>query len=380
MRKRIFIPMSIDQTSTQRPGYFFSPLKSFILIGGFIPGVVWSMFLYSSSKSYVGLVVGIVTFLIVYIYVVRFLVFEERRLKKMLKSLEENKISRNEYFWGIDEIDEEGVIHYRYNVGKLKKAVIVKVVRGSRVGVPDEFEEKFKACNLKFVRGLLKQNFSFMKYTKLEKKQMPEGIKDYIKRLEGVKDEAQRAVMKLNIDTISNFIKDYKSVVVDYYVVYNTDLRLMKSFKNVVRDTMLSAYGNEVYFRGTKILSRDEVWDFLAEVLNVKALDKRGYYNIEDYKFEDFAQVFRLFDANGNEILIDIEKEVEEKSRSRISGTRRGKTIEELEEEMRKKGLIKDDNEEEEEEIIYVESEEDLKNLDIDEYEIVYVEEDEDKK
>lgn len=371
MGDKVFIPMSIDQNSTEKSGYFSSPLKTLVAVGSFIPGLVFVFFAYSSSgDSYAVMGLAALIFMIVYVYILRFIVFEERRLKKMLKSLDENKISSSEYFWGIHEIDRDGVIHYKYNTG-LKKSVIVKVSRGSMVGVPGNFGDRFKEANLKFVRGLLSQGFSYTKYTKLEKKQVPEGLIDYSKRLEMISDEAQRAVMKLNIDTISNFAKDFKSVVTDYYVIYNTDMRLMNTFRSVVRDTMVGAYNNEVYFRGTDILNDDEVADFLSDVLNIKSVQKKGYYNDNDYEFEDFGKVYRIFDSQGIELFMDLEKEVAEKSKSRLREDRRkSKTLEELEKEMYENGEL-----EEEVEVIYLDEGDDLADFNEDEYDIVYVDE-----
>jgi hypothetical protein len=371
MKEKVFIPMSIDQNSTEQSGYFSSPMKTLIAIGSFIPGVIFVFFAYSSSgDSYAIMGLSAVMFLFVYSYILRFLVFEERKLKKMMKSLDENKISNSEYFWGIHEIDLDGVIHYKYNTG-LKKAVIVKVSRGSTVGVSSDFHSRFKECNLKFSRSLLSQGFSYTKYTKLEKKQVPEGLLDYSKRLEMIEDEAQRAVMKLNIDTISTFTKDFKSVVSDYYVVYNTDMRLMNTFRSVVRDTMVSSYGNEVYFRGTNILNDDETADFLSEILNIKSVNKKGYYNLEEYTFEDFGEVYRVFDSEGRELYMDLEKEVAEKSKSRIREDRRkGKSLDELERE------ILEERDNEKEEVIYLDEDTDLSDYNDDEYDIVYVDED----
>lgn len=303
--RKVFVPMSIDQNSTSRVGYFFSPFKSVVMVGSFVPIIPFTFYAYSTSNdNWLVFAVSAVIYLIIYSFILRFIVFEERRLKKMLKNLEEHKISKSDYFWGIDEIDNDGVIHYRYNVG-LKKAVIVKVCRGSTVGKGDNFESDYSDSNLKFVRGLLQGKFEFMRYSRLETRELPPGLKDYIRRLEKIEDEAQRTVMRMNIDTMSTFVKDNKKVISDYYVIYNTDVRLMKTFRLLIRDLIISSFGQEVYFKGTHILDVDEVVQFIAETLNVKTVNRRGYFDNIDAEFEDYGEVFRLIDSDGEELNVD---------------------------------------------------------------------------
>lgn len=313
-RNKIFIPMSIDQNSTTRDGYFSSPLKVAVAIIGIMPGIPWTFYsLKLSNNSMMVMTIAILLYLFLYSYLIRFFVFEERRLKRMLKTLERNKISKADYFWGIDEIDSKGVIKYKYSLG-LRRAVVVKVTRGSAVGVPVTFEEDFMESNLKFTRSLLSQGFGYMKYTKMERKQLPDGLVDYLNRMERMEAGAAKSVVKMNLSTISDFTKDYKSVIVDYYVVSNTNLRLLSSFRSVVLDALRSAYGNDIYFRGTRLLDDDEVIDFIEDVTNVRGLSKKGYYEIEDRSFEEYGEVFRVFDDAGNEIYLDMLEEYEKAS------------------------------------------------------------------
>lgn len=374
MSDKVFIPMSIDQNSTVQTGYFTSPMKSFLIIGSLIPGIPLSFYAYSSSgDSYIGMSIAVVFYLIIYVYILRFLVFEELKLKKMLKVLDENKISSSEYFWGISKIDPDGVIHYRYNIG-IRKSVVVKVTRGSMVGVSSDFSSRFKECNLNFVRSIISQGFTYQKYTKLEKKQLPEGLEYYSSLLEKMPDDERKSLMRLNIDTVSNFTKSFKSVVTDYYVIYTEDIRIMNSFYGVVRDTLNSSYGNEVYFNGSKILDDDEVSSFIAEVLNLRYINKKGYYNVEDYDYKDFGTVYRVFDSSGREVFYDLEKEFIEISNSKLKFDRRGKTLAELEKELESKKEV-----EEEVEITYLDEDEnieDIEDLGDGDYEIMYVDED----
>lgn len=244
---KVFIPMSIDQNSTTKTGYFMSPMKMAVAMVFVIPGILLGFYSYKETgNNWYAMLVVMGIYLFFYSFLIRFFVLEEIKLKRMLKTLEANKISKSDYFWGIEEIDDSGVIHYRYNNG-LKKAVVVKVNRGSLVGKPDDFFDTHYDYTLKFVRSLLRNNFSYTKYSKLEPNVMPEGIKDYINLMGHIKDEAQRTTVKMNLDTVSKFTKEKKSVIVDYYVIYNSDIRLMKTFKTIVRDVLENSFQGEVY-------------------------------------------------------------------------------------------------------------------------------------
>lgn len=384
--EKIFIPMSIDQNSTTRAGYFFSPFKSFIMIGGFIPGIPWVMYAYSSSGDNIwGLVIGLVTFLITHFYLVRFVVFEERRLKRMMRTLDENKRSGVDHFWGIDEIEDDGVIRYKYSLG-LRKAVIVKVVRGSTVGVANDFKDRYKYSNLTFTRDLLRQRFGYMKYTKLERVDLPEGIRDYNARVAKIEDENVKRVLMLNLKTIANFTKEYKSVVVDYYVVSASDPKLLSSFKPLVHDIMTKAYGGEVYFRGTKILDKSEVVQFLNDTLYVKGVRAEGYQAIENYSFGDFGSVFRAFDQAGREVLFDLENSSKTSKPVVLNAKRNETTLDELLKQIEdeKSNQVTEGSEDtmvlddvdDEVEYVVVGDDEDLSKYMSDEYEIVEVDED----
>ena len=385
--EKIFIPMSIDQNSTTRAGYFFSPFKSFIMVGGFIPGVPWVMYAYSSSGDNIwGLVIGLVTFLIAHFYLIRFVVFEERRLKRMMRTLDENKRSGVDHFWGIDEIEDDGVIRYKYSLG-LRKAVIVKVVRGSTVGVASDFKDRYKYSNLTFTRDLLRQSFGYMKYTKLERVELPEGIKDYNARVAKIQDENVKRVLLLNLKTIANFTKEYKSVVVDYYVVSASDPKLLSSFKPLVHDIMTKAFGGEVYFRGTRILDKTEVVQFLNDTLYVKGVRADGYQAVENYDFSAFGSLFRAFDDGGKEVLFDLEESFSKSSGPVVKSRSKEPTLDdllkEIEAEEEAKSVLEipvdasegkiDGDSEESVEYVYVSDDEDLSKYLSDEYEIIEV-------
>lgn len=339
-RNKIFIPMSIDQNSTTREGYFASPLKMAVAIVGIIPGIPWSLYaLKVSNDSVQVLIIAILVYAFLYSYLIRYFVFEERRLKRMMKTLDRNKVSRADYFWGIDEIDPKGVIKYKYSTG-LRRAVVVKVTRGSAVGVPDSFEDNFKELNLKFTRNLLSQGFSFMKYTKMETKQLPEGLSDCFRRMEKIKDKGQKSIMKLNLETISGFTKDYKSVVVDYYVVSNSNLRLLSSFRSLVEDAVRTTYGNDTYFRGTSLLNEGEVVEFIEDVSYIKGVTSEGYYEVEDRKFEEYGKVFRVFDESDTEVYLDLDEAINEPLV--VANRGRGKTLDEIEQEYLKSVEVSD--------------------------------------
>lgn len=343
--RKVFVPMSIEQNSSTKRSYFLSPTKAALGMGLLVPIVPVSFYAYSSSNgNWIVFGVAVLIYIFIYTLLLRFVVLEERRLKKMVRTLDANKISPTSYFWGIDEIADDGIIHYRYNFG-LQKAVIVKICRGSIIGRDETFAENYADANLRFIRGLLKNNFSYMKYSQLENSKMPDGLVDYIKRLEAIDDVAQRAVLRMNIETISEFTKGHKRVINDYYVIYNKDVRIMKSFKTVVRDLIVASYSHIPYFDDSHILDSDEVVEFISNNLNVKTVQKRGYIdNTEKEPFEKYGRVIRLLDSEGKDGLVDFGIEVKESTDFEVIKGPRGKSLDDLDKEARRRGKITDPN------------------------------------
>ena len=340
--RKVFVPMSIEQNSSTKRGYFFSPSKAAIGMALIVPIVPLSFYAYSSSNgNWIVFGISVLVYLLIYTLLFRFVILEERRLKKMVRNLDANKISPTSYFWGIEEIADDGIIHYRYNFG-LQKAIIVKICRGSIIGRDENFADSYADANLRFIRGLLKNNFSYMKYSQLENTQMTKGLQDYIKRLENIDDAAQRAVLRMNIETISEFTSKHKRVINDYYVIYNRDVRIMKSFKSVVRDLIVASYSHNPYFDGSRILDSDEIVEFISNNLNVKTVQKRGYVdNTQKEPFEKYGKVFRILDSKGQDILIDFGIDIDD-TEIGVLQSPRGKSFEDIEKDARRRGKIVD--------------------------------------
>ena len=163
MGKKLFMPLSIEQQSTSRKNYFFTTKKGIMLLFIILPSILWVPRMASLTPGSIkGLLIGLFTYVIFFTLFIRFVIFEEATWKKIFNERERYKLSSHKYFWGIDRIDNTGLIHYRYSVvGGVKNAVIVKLIQGYDVGRGENYHDRFRYSVRVFMHELLREGYSF---------------------------------------------------------------------------------------------------------------------------------------------------------------------------------------------------------------------------
>src|SRR5699024_3741751 len=110
------------------------------------------------NAGIVPILIVIVIYAIGYTYVLRFFVFEEMKLRKMVKDVDDNKISGIEHFWGIDKIgggeEDDGMNYYslKDNYSGSARGLLVVMDKGSTVGVPEGHFESYRRTKEQFLR------------------------------------------------------------------------------------------------------------------------------------------------------------------------------------------------------------------------------------
>ena len=301
MSKKIFIPLSIEQQSVSRKSYFFTSKKGIMTLFIILPSVLWVPYMASKTPGSVkGLVIGVLIYVVFCILFVRFIVFEEKTWKKIFNERENNKLSSYKYFWGIDRVDNSGLIHYRYSVvGGVKNAVIVKIIQGYSVGRDENYETMYKRGVQNFFHELLEEGYTYKRYIQLDKKGVPEGIKKLYESANNFKDPLLKEVSLEHINHLAYRSKMSKTVVVNYIVIYvDKAIKLRKIYNEV--ENLVKDLRNLGYFKACEILDKNEVENYLIDHLNISTFPSdMGKYNFDE--FSKYGDIIRIFNDNGNE-------------------------------------------------------------------------------
>lgn len=306
----MFIPLSIDRVETSKMPYFATNAKIAVMASILISYAFLVSFILKNTTSLVPLYILTGMYIILLYYMVRMYMFEEGRLKKLVKELDKNKVSTSNYFSRVQNVTGKSIIRYQHTAD-IRYAIIVKVYRGSKVGVPSGFmEQQIEVLN-DFLRSLHTHGFSFERYEMNKSYEMSDSLKNSANQLKTVEDDVLLQFHRLQVEALSKYSEGQTSEIVDYFVIYGSKISQIRTFRDVVEDIITETFEGSRYFTRTQILDKDEVRKFFQEVLNLKS------FNMSDVKMnnlhqdvEDFATVTRLF--KGDEEIIEIEGDKEE--------------------------------------------------------------------
>ena len=304
-RDRIQIPLSLETTSTSRSSYFFSYKKGIWMALAILPSVIWVPFVASATPGRpTGLLIGLVTYLIAFIYFLRFVIFEELVFRKIFRDLEKNKLSNHKYFWGIDRIDSNGIIHYKYSGGgKLRKGVVIKLIRATKIGRDESYEYEYRDTFRRMLKEILRKGMSVDIYDTLDDKNVPYNIVQMNHKLKKLEDELTRKIATEHVKNLALIAKNNKRLEVNYLTIFFDDPLQFKEIDKLAGDIARIAE-NSKFFKIVKILSKEEVERYIAHRLEINAFPaEEGYVDVEDFSI--YGEVYRVFDEDGNEDWIE---------------------------------------------------------------------------
>lgn len=328
MGDKIFIPMSVEHSNTKRSNYFFSAKKGVIMALGILPGVIWVPYVASLTEgSFVGFIVGVVSYAIFLVFLARFLIFEEPTWKRIFQRLKENKLSSFRYFWGIDRVDDDGVIHYKYSgEGNLRKGVVLKFIRGSRIGRGKDYEARYKEVHRKMLNRMLRLGLTADIYTALDDREVPYSIRRMYRQIEKIDDELARGIALEHVNNLAYQTKNKKRVEAIYWVLYFNDPWKFKNIKGITGEIKGIA-DSSGFFKESKVLNKVEVINFIAKYLCVSMLPDIAAVGDSNEGLGEYGDIVRVFDSDGNEEWIEgerlevgVEKDIEELGDAREVG------------------------------------------------------------
>lgn len=305
--KQIKIPFSIERTEASRYNYFFNEKKTFrllvilLLCFVFTFGCIKIGSMVMINGITYGLYFGLGISLIVLFQTVRFVIFEETRQRELMKKLYDNQISPYTKVMSISKIDDNGLIHYKYNGEKLTKALVIKVTKGSVVGRPENFTAQYHQFISEFYRKILSEKLRIRHYSDHET-EIPANLNYLIKKANEQQDPFIRNLNVLYTDNLLHQVITAGAIEVDYYMIYCDNYLQMRKFYRIVQNILENTLESN-FFKHKKILNKAEVEHFNAQVLQLSSFPDIDEGVIVD--FAEYGEVVRAFSSSGEEIFID---------------------------------------------------------------------------
>src|SRR5699024_3450362 len=356
--KKMYVPLSIDSVEAKRGNYFLSNKKMFFAVMAFLPIFIPLGILMDVGAGWLPIVVVAGIYLTVYFYFARFFIFEERRLRRMVRELDENKISGIEHFWGIDKIgggkDDDGTIYYSFKGSRTgtTRGLVIVMDRGSVIGVPKGYYKTFRRTKEAFLRRLHLSGLDVQWYEMQERPELQSSLIEHAHLLSNVDNEYLQKLLKLQLNINTVYSMGDQQRYVDYVVVKRE--RYSRDFKRVLQSIIDETLGQNDYFVNPHIANKNEVEDFFKNYLMMDTVDSDNIRKSVDIKpFESFAKVIRMVDEEGKEVPIeyldeldvdreqgrDLDKEI--KNEERITKDKESKNKRDFEEEIEKLNKIR---------------------------------------
>lgn len=314
--RKMYVPLSIDTVEARKSNYFLSNTKMLWAFLAMLPIFALLTPMIQAGVSIYPIIVVSVIYLIGYSFIIRYVIFEEKRLRKMVRELDENRISEMSHFWGNDKIgdgeEDDGIIYYSYT-GSSKgttKGLVVKLERGSTVGVPEGHYEDYRRVKENFLRSLHMNNFYPQCYEMQKRPEMQKSLLEYAEVLSGMKNEYHQRLLKLQLTINSVYSMGKNQRYVEYYVIKRDNFN--KNFRRVVETILEDTFGQSGYITEATILDKRGVEEFYKNYLLVDTLDSNNVRKAVDVEpFENFAKVHRLVDVEGREVPIQFLDELD---------------------------------------------------------------------
>lgn len=308
--RKMYVPLSIDTVEARKGNYFLSNKKMFFAVMLFLPIFIPLAILMDIGAGWIPLIIVAGIYMLIYFYVARFLIFEEKRLRKMVRELDDNKVSGIEHFWEVDKIgggkEDDGTIYYSFkgSATGTTRGLVVMMDRGSVIGVPKGHYKTFRRTKEQFLRRLHLSGLDVQWYEMQKRPELQSSLIDHANKLSNLDNKYLQTLLKLQLNINTVYSMGDQQRYVDYVVVKRE--KHSKDFKRVLQTIIEETLGQNDYFVNPHIANKNEVEEFYKNYLMMDTIDSDNIRKSVDIKpFENFAKVIRMLDETGKEIPIE---------------------------------------------------------------------------
>lgn len=255
----MFMPMNVEGGVWSNN--FMTTPKIITLVGIFSFLLVIIFYLGSISASINAYLICIGVWLIVSIYLVRYIVFEEKFYYRMYTELDKNEITTPATFWdiaSIKDIDDSAIMTY----SDAKIGVIVKLERDTITGKEDNFKETHFDAVSDFYRSLANNKLSYITMNIMEGAGSDPRLVEMSKLVYKSDNPNICKLMEMEVGYIKNITK--KSLYENEYIlIYTSDLSKLDNFISDVSDCLFKLLDGA--YVNYKILTSKELGSFAKE-------------------------------------------------------------------------------------------------------------------
>lgn len=265
-RGNMFLPMNVEGGSWS--DNFMTTPKLIVTVGGVLTFIAILVYLNSNGSSASGYIVLLGLWALVFQWLLRYIVFEERYYYRMYKQLKEDEITKPSLFFGIADIQGEKEAIMTYLDGKV--GVIVKMERDTITGKNREFQEVHYDALSDMYKEIVDRGYNFVQLNLME-----QGVNDpRLEKLDELVDKAQNSNIKKLTELKVNYIKALTRNTLydnDYVMIYTKDLNKKE---RILEDMIEIAYrGMNGGFIGFRILGVPDIVEMLKEDYGVRYFD-----------------------------------------------------------------------------------------------------------
>lgn len=310
---KMFVPLTIDDMEVEDTSYFFNGQKLAIAAIGLLPYFI-IFFLLDYVTSIMVFVIYTAIYLTLYSFLLRFVVFEEKRQRDEMMAMENNKVSDMSYFWSWDKLGtgkrDDGMVYIQSDGVSLKRGYIIGVDSGSVVGVPEGHYRQYRQTQQDFLRSVSALGMDVKVYNIRKRPELSPALKRYarmLRDLQGTENEALIKLSQLNIDINFLYSITLDQRYVTYYVLVNKRLENLRNFKGIVQSVVDKTFGSNIAFSNAHILTKPEVDEFLTVYFDQDAVNTSGLHKMNGFKnFSEFCDLVAVIDKEGRQVPVEI--------------------------------------------------------------------------
>lgn len=300
---RMFIPMNVEGGGYDNK--FLNSKKMVCIISMAVADVVLYLSLTDATISSAGKLIIWLIVVVASIYLIRYVVFEEKYFYKMYKKMKANKNPKPDVFWHIASVREtsRGTISI---FSDLKIGVLVKLDKDSIIGRDDQFEEAHFDAISDFYKEVNLRKYSFVQINFMEQAGKDPRLAKLDDLVAGIENENIAKLIELQLGYIKNITRAtlYES---DYILIYTGDINRMDTILDDVEDIMDKIL--EGAYMGYDILNLNDMVELFKEQMGVSYFDAAeaavNTFKNSNFQIKKAIQLVDITLENGVTIKLD---------------------------------------------------------------------------
>lgn len=274
----MFIPMNVEGGSYNE--HFITTPKLACIIGIIVGYVAIIMYIGSINGSFMGYLITLAGWSVITVFLLRFVIFEEKFYYRMYQELKEHEITTPAIFWDIASIKdtEDGAI-VTYSDARI--AIMVKIDRDTITGKESDFKEMHYDAISDFYREVVNSRYSFIQMNVMEQAGKDPRLSELNKLVNNSDNPNINRLMELEVGYIKNITRTslYES---DYFIFYTTDVAKVDTIINDITECLFKLLDGA--YVGYTIMSSKEIVDFVKDQYGV------NYFNATEASMNMFSR------------------------------------------------------------------------------------------